>query len=391
MYKTIFFLLLLLAIEAAQSQGSLLSAQPEFKGEVPTQFIVIIRNAQTRQLVPDARVDLESVSENSSREVTGSASSWWGEAIGGITLGKGTYRMKIVADGYITQVIEDFRVTAGESGSGVWRCGQAQPQGFIGRTIVLGIYLEPKSLTSPLVMTRPLLSDTTYYTQPDVRPGPKGGMQALKKKIDLSSFHMNFKTYQNRRRAPLFARTYIDATGRVVKVDMDRDVKKEVEELISKAIYSTRFTPAAMLGKAVCSQANIPFEIDAEFVGQSTQTQQAGLDVACKNLIIVPSKPRVGDRPWVRFEVENKGDEDIPGSMVEVGFFIDGERVIWSGRYPQPLRARATTSHSVAEQYMEPFTKAGPHTYGLKVRLKEGIVDVDTTNNVIEGILHVAQ
>ena len=124
--------------------------------------------------------------------------------------------------------------------------------------------------------------------------------------------------------------------------------------------------------------------------GQSTG-QQSRYDVACKNLRFVPSKPHVGDRLWVRFEVANLSALDIPGKCVDVSLYLDDKKIVWSGGYPHPLKAHATTYHSVAEQYMQPLTTAGPHKYRLVVTLQKGAVDVDTTNNVIEGVLNVLE
>jgi len=379
-------LLLLWVTQTAFGKSYFPGIDPSSSDSLPTQFIVIVRDVKSNQLVPDPRIDVESINERAPKELYASASSWWGESIGGITLGKGSYRLRVTADRYVTQIIEGIRIEHGEPISGVWRCGQVQPQGFIGRTIVLGIFLEPRTNQQETETIRPFVSDTSYYTQPEIAPSPKGGMDVLRKKIDLSPFHVKVQNYENRRRAPVFAHVFIDATGKVDKVDMDQEVQKEIGGVISNAIYVTRFTPASMLGKQVRSQVYIPFDISS-VVGE----RAGNYDVACKNLKIVPSNPRVGDRPWVRFEVANLSENDIPGSSVEVSFYIDGKKVIWSGGYPQPLKAHKTMFHSVAEQYMEPFTSAGPHKYRLIVTLKGGAVDVDSTNNVIEGILNVLQ
>jgi len=214
-------------------------------------------------------------------------------------------------------------------------------------------------------------------------------MEALKKNIDLSSLHLKFEDYQNRRKAPLMAQVLIDAKGVVQKVEVPSKMQKEVADAISKGIYSTRFTPAFMLGKAVRSKVNIPFEIAGKFEAATPTSESNHYDVACKNLRIVPSKPRVGERLWVRFDVVNVGSNDIPGRIIDVAFYFDGEKVIWSGGYPSDLKAGASSTHSVAEQYMEPLTTAGPHKYKLVVALKGNAIDVDPTNNLIEGVINV--
>ncbi len=386
MMRFVQLLLLLWVTEMAFAWSGFPGIEASSPDSLPTQFIVIVRDMKTNQLVPDPRIGVETINENAPSEIYGSASSWWGESIGGITLGKGSYRLRVAADRYVTQIIEGIRIERGEPMSGVWKCGQVQPQGFIGRTIILGILLELRTDRRLTETTRLFVSDTTYYTQPEIAPSPKGGMDGLRKKIDLSQFHVKSQNYEDQRRAPLFAHVYIDASGKVDRVDLDGEVQKGIASAISKAIYSTRFNPASMLGKPVRSQVHIPFDISSAVVERTE-----GYDVACKNLKIVPSNLRVGDRPWVRFEVANLSENDIPGRSIEVGFYIDGKSVIWSGGYPQPLKAHKSVFHSVAEQYMEPLTSAGPHKYKLIVALKGGTVDVDTTNNVIEGILHVAQ
>lgn len=125
------------------------------------------------------------------------------------------------------------------------------------------------------------------------------------------------------------------------------------------------------------------------FWGQSIPPQNPKTDVACQNLKFVPSKPHVGDRLWVRFDVANLSSVDLPGSSVEVALYLDGKRVVWSKAYPNPLKAHKSVEHSVAEQYMEPLTRSGPHKYRLIASLRNGSVDSDTTNNIIEGVLDV--
>ena len=122
---------------------------------------------------------------------------------------------------------------------------------------------------------------------------------------------------------------------------------------------------------------------------QVTGPKSGTFDVACKNVKIVPSKPHVGDRLWIRFEVVNLSDRPVPGRCVDVAFYLDGKKIIWSGGYPTSLKTES--HHSVAEQYLEPLTTSGPHKYKLVVALQKGAVDVDTTNNVIEGVLHVLE
>ena len=61
---------------------------------------------------------------------------------------------------------------------------------------------------------------------------------------------------------------------------------------------------------------------------QAAGQKADSFDVACRNLKIVPSKPHVGDRLWIRFEVVNLSAKDIPGKCVEVDFSLDGKEVI---------------------------------------------------------------
>jgi hypothetical protein len=114
-------------------------------------------------------------------------------------------------------------------------------------------------------------------------------------------------------------------------------------------------------------------------------------DVAPKNLAFEPSKPHVGDRLSIHFEVENLTDDDIPGDLVETNLYLDGIRIMFSTGYPFYLGAHKVATHSVDAEYMDPLTRAGQHKYRLAVRLKSGAVDADTTNNVLEGILNVLE
>jgi hypothetical protein len=127
------------------------------------------------------------------------------------------------------------------------------------------------------------------------------------------------------------------------------------------------------------------FMLFAQVTGQKSESY----DVACKNVKIVPSKPHVGDRLWIRYDVVNLGDRPVPGRCVDVAFYLDGEKIIWSGRYPTPLKKEIHCS--VAEQYLEPLKTTGLHKYKLVVTLQKGAVDTDTTNNVIEGVLNVLE
>ena len=124
-------------------------------------------------------------------------------------------------------------------------------------------------------------------------------------------------------------------------------------------------------------------------LGQSSPQDGNSFDVAVKNLKFVPSKPHVGDRLWIRFNVVNLSDHPVPGRCVDVAFYLDGDKIIWSGGYPTPLRKEI--HHSVAEQYLEPLKTAGPHKYKLVVILQKGAVDTDTTNNVIEGVINALE
>ena len=386
---SIISLILLLAIAApAYSLDNHSRAILPTADSLLTHMVVIIRDARSNQILSDARIDIERRKEGEPNKVDAHLSSW-GEAIEGVTLGRGVYRMKVVSDGYVSQIIEDIRVDQGGDVCGVWSCGTAQEKGLVGRTIIMGIFLEPRSNKSVSEVTRTFPVDTTYYSQPEIAPSPRGGMVALKKNIDLSSLHLKFEDYQNRRKAPLMAQVLIDAKGVVQKVEVPSKMQKEVADAISKGIYSTRFTPAFMLGKAVRSKVNIPFEIAGKFEAATPTSESNHYDVACKNLRIVPSKPRVGERLWVRFDVVNVGSNDIPGRIIDVAFYFDGEKVIWSGGYPSDLKAGASSTHSVAEQYMEPLTTAGPHKYKLVVALKGNAIDVDPTNNLIEGVINV--
>ncbi len=125
------------------------------------------------------------------------------------------------------------------------------------------------------------------------------------------------------------------------------------------------------------------------FCGQSAPAQNSRVDVACQNLKFVPSKPHVGDKLWVRFDVVNLSAVDIPGNSVEVALYLDDKRVVWSKAYPSSLKAHKRTEHSVAEQYMDALTRSGPHKYKLITWLRNGLVDSDSTNNVVEGVLNV--
>ena len=252
-------LVLLSAISLAEWNSP--SSIAPFMDTLRTQLIVIVRDARTNEILADPRIDIERMKDNSTDYQY--ASEFWGDAICQIVLGKGTYRLRVVADGYMTRIVDNIHILAGDPGAIPSSCGGAQPLSFFGTTVVLGVLLEPKEGAKAGDQVRPFLCDTTFYYQPEVPAQPSGGIEALKKKIDLSAYVSTSTPDRNRRPVRAFAHTFIDRNGKVLRVEMvGEGVQQEIGALISNAIYNTKFTPARMLGMAVSSQVYIPFELN---------------------------------------------------------------------------------------------------------------------------------
>jgi hypothetical protein len=225
-----------------------------------TQLIVVVRDAKTRQILVDPRVDLE--------DAHGSA-SFWGDGICRVELAGGTYRMKVVADGYITRVYDNIRLEGGASRIGVSGCSGEELQGFFGTTIVVGVLLEPNDGKRTAEQTRELVSDTVFYFRPEIPPEPQGGMDALKKKINLKPYLVKNAPGQKTRIVHATAHAMINKSGKVISVEMYGEAQGEVATTISKAVYDMTFKPGMMLGKSVCSQVSIPFEFRVRESGKS--------------------------------------------------------------------------------------------------------------------------
>ena len=244
----------------ALAQQNVRAAKSAGYDELTTHLIVVVRDAKTRQILMDPRVDLEGGH--------GSA-TFWGDGICRVELGGGTYRMKVVADGYITRVYEGIRVEKGPSVIGVSGCGGEELQGFVGTTIVVGVLLEPNEGGKTAEQIRQLISDTVFYYRPEIPPEPQGGMDALKKKINLKSYLVKSTPGQKTRIVHATAQTMIDKQGKVISVEMYGEARVEVAAAISKAIYDMTFKPGTMLGKPVCSQVSIPFEFRVRESGKN--------------------------------------------------------------------------------------------------------------------------
>lgn len=241
-------------------QAAGLSFDGAVSDQFKTQFIVVVRDARTRQVLPNPRIDVERVKGNSEKGISSSA-SFWGDGICLVKLGKGNYRLRAVADGYVTQTITNIQISDGTQGSGVSGCAGSEPQGFNGTTMILGILLEPVDGRRGSDQVRTFLSDTTFYYQPEVAPEPQGGMEMLKKKIDLSPHRSKPSPAQKSRSLNVYAHVFIERDGRVVKVDVSGEAREEIRGAISKAISETKFVPARILDTAVRSQVYIPFRL----------------------------------------------------------------------------------------------------------------------------------
>jgi hypothetical protein len=225
-----------------------------------TQIVVIVRDAETKQILTDPRVDIERRNDVS----TGygwSSGSFWGDGICRIALGKGIYRLRVVADGYKTEIRENVEIKTGTPGSLVSGCGHEDPQGFVVTTVIVGFMIEPTGGRRLSDQTRQFLSDTTFYSWPEVPPEPKGGMESLKKRIDLSQYRTVNESKEKRRGIPVFAHVFIDKTGKVVRVNLQGEMQSAVRDIIANAIYAAPFIPAKILDAPVCSQVYIPFDL----------------------------------------------------------------------------------------------------------------------------------
>ena len=250
---------LLPAIVSAQQRLPMTDA--EATTAFKTQIVVVVRDAITKQILTDPRIDVERINDKS----TGygwSSSSFWGDGICRVALGKGTYRLRVVADGYKTQIRENLEIKTGTPGSLIAGCGHGEPQGFVGTTVIIGFMLEPTEGRRLSDDTQLFLSDTTFYSWPEVPPEPKGGMDVLRKRIDLTPYRTTIVTKEKRRAIPVFAHVFIDRVGKVVRVHLQGEIQSGIREIIAKAIYDAPFTPARMFDAPVCSQVYIPFDLD---------------------------------------------------------------------------------------------------------------------------------
>jgi hypothetical protein len=218
-----------------------------------TIFVVIPRDKDTREVLSNAVVK---VSWEKGQGVTYTmADSGDGAVL--IGFARGVHEIRVSAPGHETLFIKGINITTGTD-EFLSSCGQMPVSSFNFPTVILGPKLSRTLPNQTVERTISWLSDSEYYWQTDVPPEPIGGISAIIQKLDFSKVQPTDDPYY---KGYIRVGAYIDQSGSVLRVAFDQDLPKDVEATIQKAIMSTRFTPAQILGKTVRSHLTIPFDL----------------------------------------------------------------------------------------------------------------------------------
>ena len=114
-------------------------------------------------------------------------------------------------------------------------------------------------------------------------------------------------------------------------------------------------------------------------------------DLVAVELVHLPEEVVVGDGVVFVRHMANRGTDAIPPRTYRVDLYVDGERVSFDYG-TRGLSPGGTTTYAMSEGYYH-FTpdQPGTYTYRWVLDKEDNLPETDETNNVIEGIIVVAE
>lgn len=247
----IFLPAILMLWSASHAQQLLRTVNPGLEN-----FVVLIRDASNKSLIKEADLSVRSYSVDGKIR-GGGVMGHTDDGIVQFGLGGGRHQLAFEAKGYHPLMVKDcvVRTTDYDGNSITFRSHGLH---FLGPVFLYTVFLEPCKGTSPRWRFQPFLSDTMYYSEPQVPPELVGGAQSLKEQLGPEVLDGSPRTDGGV--GAVTATTFIGSDGQVKTVDVYGEAPRTVLDKVSKAIRNTRFTPAMILGNPVRSRVFIPFE-----------------------------------------------------------------------------------------------------------------------------------
>jgi hypothetical protein len=236
---------------AGQAQQLLRTVNPGLEN-----FIVLIRDASTKSLIKEADISVRSYSVDGKIREGGVMGHTY-DGIVQLGLGGGRHQLAFEAKGYHPMMVKDCIVRSTDYDGNSIQFGAGGLR-FIGKTFLYTVFLESCNGRSPRWRFQPFLSDTIYYSEPQVPPELVGGVKSLKEQLGAEALGGSPRTDGGV--GAVTATTFIGSDGQVTDVDVYGEAPRTVLDKVSKAIRNTQFTPAMILGNAVRSRVFIPFE-----------------------------------------------------------------------------------------------------------------------------------
>ncbi len=219
------------------------------------QFLVTARDERTREPIQSFSIQMDPQDDR------GNGGMVSGSGVLRASVSGGRYALLVSAKGYLTEVLEGIDIPGRSTGGGYSTYPINDVETFSGFTIGLNVSLrklDPNA--NRKTRRRPFLSDTTFYDITSPAPELVGGSSSLLNRIRRGSASVVSGTD-----TVVIAKTwfyvYIDKTGRVVRVEVTNKGRRDVDDLITHALFETKFSPGQILGKPVNSKIMIPFEL----------------------------------------------------------------------------------------------------------------------------------
>ena len=243
------------------------------------QFIVTVRDTKTRDLIEGCKIEASNepiLGRNGTVAVRGNKSNgggdenvdkgaltMWGAPVQRFALADGIWHLRVSADGYDTTIVDGIPGRGGISE--VSDYPYYNPHIFRGTTVGIDVSLERSATGHTARRYRYFLSDTTFYGSADVPPEPVGGIEAIAENIGQDEIESKISFT-----GVATIRAYINKAGEVVRTDAGWFTETVIYQILSQAVMDTKFKPARILGRTVCSMIDIPFEVNAPWHASDT-------------------------------------------------------------------------------------------------------------------------
>lgn len=221
--------------------------------------LVIVQDSETKEIIRNCSIKID-------KHVNGALKSYGviQGAAGHLLLPypKGLIRLTVSADNYDTVIKDSIIIPFGNETDFTPRAigGDETPQILNDQVIVVTILLDKANGREKVVKLKQFISDTYFYEKPEISPVPIGGYKGIIDKIDLTELFDS--TNEDIIKTMFWFLTDIDKYGSVVSSKLVNNKETKVTNLLREAINKTKFIPAKILGKNVCSRVYLPFKLD---------------------------------------------------------------------------------------------------------------------------------